>query len=529
MIKLTYTFLLSVFSFLLLAQNVPLNQTYENYFGQELHSLENDFHTSMKPYNTRDVGHVIDSAFLDLSKERSGWIGRKLFDEHLINVQKEEFGLIVNPLANVILGNDNNEENLIYVNTRGLQFMGHIGEKFSFYSDFYENQARFPQYLSDYSFENDIIPGEGMFKVFRFSDTDTRDFAFVTGVLNYRPNKFFDFQFGQGKNFFGDGYRSLLLSDNAFTYPFLKITTSVWKLKYTNLFTQMSDIRATGPSGTFVRKYVSSHFLSVNLGKRLNVGLFESVIYEDSTGTRGYDINYLNPIIFYRPVEFAIGSGNGNVIMGINAKYKLTDKAHLYGQLMIDEFVFRELRARNGSWVNKFGIQLGGKIYDFVLPGLTVQSEINFVRPFTYSHFNTFQNYAHYNQPLAHPLGANFTESVSHITYQNGRFFGELEFMYASQGRDTLGSNWGADVYRDYREREQDFDNEIGQGVNTKILFSDLKIGYLFNPKTNLRIQVGFTYRKFSPEIETANLKSNTTQYFYAGVTTNLTNRYYDF
>ncbi|MDF1868501.1 MAG: hypothetical protein P1U70_27000 [Saprospiraceae bacterium] len=332
--KLIYIFFFIVSFSYLFGQNAPSNHSFENYFGKRLHSLNNDFHTSIKPYNTRDIQSVIDSSFQGLEKTRNGWIARKLFNEHMLEVKKEDYGLVINPLANVNLGRENNEEDLIYTNTRGLQLFGYIGEKFIFYSDFYENQIRSPQYISDYTRENEVIPGEGMFK----DDLDTRDFAFVTGGINFRPSKFFDFQFGQGKSFIGDGYRSLLLSDNAFTYPFLKITTSVWKLKYVNLFTQMSDIRANNASGTFVKKYVTSHYLSLNIGQRLNIGLFESVIYEDSTGTRGYDINYLNPIIFYRPVEFAVGSGNGNVIMGMNLKFKLTNKAHLYGQVMIDEF-----------------------------------------------------------------------------------------------------------------------------------------------------------------------------------------------
>jgi hypothetical protein len=524
-----YKILISCFllSSIINAQNLPKNYTFGNYLSKKTNTIENDFHTSIKPYNNRDLPNIIDSTFKDLNKERNGWIARKLFNEHFINIKSDDYQLIINPLINLNLGSDNNTEDLLYTNTRGIQFLGNIGKKFSFYTDFYENQGFFPKYINDYINQNDILPGEGMFKGFK--DGEARDWAYVTGILNFRPSKFFDFQFGQGKNFIGDGYRSLLLSDNAFTYPFLKITTSVWKLKYVNLFTQMSDIRANNASGTFVKKYVTSHYLSLNIGQRLNVGLFESVIYEDSTGTRGYDINYLNPIIFYRPVEFAVGSGNGNVIMGMNLKFKLTNNAHLYGQVMIDEFKFDEIKAGNGWWANKFGFQLGGKIYDFLVPNLMIQSEVNVVRPYTYTHFDTFQNYAHYNQPLAHPLGANFIESVTHITYRKRRIFGELEVMYASQGRDTLNSNWGTDVYQDYKDREQEYGNEIGQGVNTKILYTDLKVGYLFNPKTNLRFQLGFTYRKFSPEIETDNLKENTTKYFYVGFSTSLTNRYHDF
>ena len=44
-------------------------------------------------------------------------------------------------------------------------------------------------------------------------------------LIAYRPNKIFTFLGGYGKNFFGEGYRSLLLSDNASNYPFLKLET----------------------------------------------------------------------------------------------------------------------------------------------------------------------------------------------------------------------------------------------------------------------------------------------------------------
>ncbi|RMG85390.1 MAG: gliding motility protein RemB, partial [Bacteroidetes bacterium] len=490
-------------------------------------SIGSAFHTDIRPYNTLQIRENIDAAFRKVTTPERNWFARKLFDENLVDIQSEDYRLMINPLMNVRAGRENQSDELIYTNTRGVQFSGVLGNKFAFYADFYENQARFPEYLRESITQRKVIPGEGRFKVFK--DGDAQDWGFATGMIYFRPNKFFDFEFGQGKNFIGDGYRSLLLSDNAFSYPFLKITTSVWRLQYVNLFTQMSDIRFKKPNGTFARKYVTAHYLSVNVTKRLNVGLFETVIYEDSSGTRGYDVNYLNPIIFYRPIEFAVGSSSGNVLIGLNVKYRMTNKAHLYGQFVLDEFKFDEIKARSGWWANKFGFQLGVKGYDFLLPGLTAQTEVNFVRPYTYSHFNTLQNYGHYNQPLAHPLGANFVENVTLISYHKDRWFGELEIMYAAQGRDTLNSNWGTDVYKDYELRERDYDNKTGQGVHARTLYTDVKVGYLFNPQTNLRLEVGFSRRHFKPEIETPELKTNTTNYFYLGLTTALTNRYYDF
>ena len=39
---------------------------------------------------------------------------------------------------------------------------------------------------------------------------------------------------------------------------------------------------------------------------------------ELETYNRGYEISYLNPIIFYRPVEYSMGSNKGNALMGLN-------------------------------------------------------------------------------------------------------------------------------------------------------------------------------------------------------------------
>ena len=49
---------------------------------------------------------------------------------------------------------------------------------------------------------------------------------------------------------------------------------------------------------------------------------------------------------------------------------------------------------------------------------LDLQAEYNSARPFTYSHASLFTNYAHYRQPLAHPLGSNFKEFVFIGRYQ---------------------------------------------------------------------------------------------------------------
>ncbi len=531
-LELATLFILAYGGTILKAQSfyTPLSNSLLNSIEDSLHLIDNETFTTVKPFSVGVINSRVDNFNEKLRLEgnfaSNKWLGRKLLNEDLIQKHTEDFGLRLNPLVHLTLGKDNLSDKTTYLNTRGFQADGRLGKKFFFYSEFLENQAYYPKYQNDWILENKVVPGQGIFKAL---EKGGQDFYIAKGHIEYLPSKFFNLRFGYGQNFIGNGYRSLLLSDNAYNYPYLRITTSFWKIQYTNLFTQMLDVRYTNKEGGYLRKYNSMHLLSLNLTKRLNISFFESVVYGDSSGTRGYDVNYLNPVIFYRPVEGSLGSNSGNALLGLNLKYKLTNKVHLYSQFMLDEFLFKEIKAGNGWWANKFGYQLGFKSFNTFIPNLTIQSEYNWVRPFTYSHGDVFQNYAHYNQPLAHPLGSNFKESVTWLRYRYKRIIGELEVMYAKQGRDTSNSNWGTNVYKSYDTRTQEYDNKVGQGVSTSTFYTDAKIAYLVNPKTNLRLEAGITLRRFKTDIEKGALKNETTKYVYFGLHSDIANRYFDF
>ena len=110
--------------------------------------------------------------------------------------------------------------------------------------------------------------------------------------------------------------------------------------------------------------------------------LYESVIWTNSND-RGFDFNYVNPLIFYRAIEFETGQGSGNAIVGASAKYKWNNKVNLYGQFILDEFSLNDIKGGNNSWKNKFGYQLGAKYFNaFRVENLMLQFEYNRVRPY---------------------------------------------------------------------------------------------------------------------------------------------------
>ena len=532
----------------MLAFGQHYNLVNDRFMNQQIESAivlsESGMHTAFKPWRVSEVSKVIqhpDSAWnvnLPGKKFYSSRVGNKIFSEHLLQIDHKDYSLYLDPLFGFSGGKDQFTGRNTYDNSRGIQVMGSIGKSVSFYTSFWENQSVFVNYVDSFVQKNNVVPGQGRVKPFGDGGFD---YAYAAGYVSIQPSKFFNLQFGNDKQFIGDGYRSLLLSDNAFNYPFAKITTQFWRLQYTNLFLAWQNIGNASNSGVggYKQKFGTIHHLSYNVMQGLNIGLFEGIVWQggDTTGMRrGFDPNYLNPIIFYRPVEFSRGSPD-NVLIGLNIKAKLFKKYMFYGQILLDEFSLKEVKARSGWWANKQAFQIGYSFFNlFGIKNLNWQNELNVVRPYTYGHFTGEQSYTHYAQPIAHPLGANFIENVQFLRYRYRRFGIEAKVLMAQYGADSLKangsfSNYGQNIFQGTAEIvggptevPSIYGNTILQGVKNTLVFTDLNVSYLINPKTGLRISLNLSRRSQRTIFETRN-----TIWGFVTLSTLLPNRYYDF
>lgn len=445
---------------------------------------------------------------------------------HVINVYsnktKQNLSIAIDPLLNLSGGVDLVSKNKTFDLSGGIKTKVRTN---NLVFDFTAAQGftQLTAYQKEYVQDHEVIPGMAYARSYKNGYL----YNYVAANFWYKPSKHFYMQVGYDKNFIGDGYRSLLLSDNASNYPFLKLSTTVWKFKYVNLWAQFNDIRnSAGDRDLFQKKYGAFHYLDWEVTKRLNIGLFETVMWQnsDSIGYRGFDVNYLNPFIFYRPVEFSIGSPD-NALMGMNVKLRLWKNTFLYSQIMLDEFYLVHIRERDGWWANKQGVQLGFKVYDlFRIKNLYIQSEANYVRPFTYSHYAVIKNYGHYNQPLAHPLGSNFLESVNFISYNYKKFYIEYELMAAMKGENVDSVNYGADLYESYLTFANEYGNYTGQGLKTYIFYNSLKLSYLLN-ETN---KMGFFVQLIDRRKYTA-IADQHSLFVVAGIQIYPLKKYWDF
>lgn len=432
------------------------------------------------------------------------------------NLQTPDVDLHVNPVFNIGFGAETlsglatattNKPDPLFVNTRGLEVRGTIGRKLGFYTFFADNQAIYPEYIQRYGqtygqtynaegILQTTAPGEGFVKPFR---TNGADFLTARGYITFNTLKVINVQFGHDRNFFGNGFRSLLLSDNSPAYLFLKLSTRLGsRIQYTNLFTSLQNTQTprVQDDKLIPPKFAAMHHVSINISDHINVGVFEAEVFSRDR----LDLSYLNPIILYRYVESSLGSRD-NAFIGIDFKANFLSHFLVYSQFMLDEFRLRPLLAGKGDWTNKFAVQIGAKYIDaFGVPNLDLQTEFNLARPYTYSHESSptvtsgQTNYAHYSQPLAHPLGSNFMEGLGIVRFQRQKLSANGIFGVMMFGADpAVDINYGGNILKDYTFRFRDEGNFIGQGRKTVTTYADLRLSYMI--RHNIFLEGRYLYR----------------------------------
>lgn len=461
---------------------------------------------------------------LPVKDSTRSWSARKLFAEHFIQKSGHDFFLAVDPLFNMSIGKEQlqNTPDYLFQNTRGVQALGHIKNKLSFYTAFYENQARFVDYQSDYFIErgeyypnsgtyiqsNAVIPNGGRTKPFK---TNGFDYASAISYIRLTPIKQLAIQFGNAPRFFGWGHRSMLMSDNSYNYTHLSIDWEIIKgLTYTFIrgkqLNLMRKVHTNMVESPYERKGIGVHYLSYRPLPSLVIGLFESSVYLRDEATTNQRVNPY----FYQPVigvnTLANGGENADMknLLGLNLGWRFHPNHMIYAQTVSDDFSQLE-----------YGFQLGYRTGNtFGIEHLRFQIEYNQASKNLYAAENKRMAYTHFNLPLAHTLGNGFKELILRAGYQWKRIFIEAATVYyeANQPMDSKTNL--------FQSKQVAFAEN-----NTKVLNGSLELGYLVNPATRLRVFANVNYRTSTSDFG----ESLNYGVFSFGLRSALSNQYFDF
>ena len=369
-----------------------------------------------------------------------------------------------------------------------------------------------PNYLERRAQNDGYLSGLG------YAVADTLSHLYHThytfGHVRYTAGKRVALELGKAKQFWGDGYRSLIISDHASPAPYFKLTTTLGKFQYMNLWMQLRDISSTLTLPNARVKYSAMHALSYQITPKLNASLYEWVVWQnrDTLSQRGLDLNYLNPLIFYRPVEYSLGSPD-NVMLAASLRWSVTRSLQLYGQFVLDEFNVKLYRRSNNWWGNKIAGQLGLR-WNTPGKGLEVLAEINVARPFIYSHGSSIQAWTHLNQSMAHPLGSNFVESCLRLRYVKKLWSVTEQLNGAAVGRDFDANgdgatdNFGGNITRSYANPYGgNFGHELLQGQLHRTVFHGLTVSRALSESSRWEVYLRHNLRaeKVTDQLSTEN------------------------
>ncbi len=458
---------------------------------RQLYELDTIIHFSYKPL-------LIDKSLFDTlvanthtrysEKQYKRWLGRKLFYENLIRINYRELSMTIDPLMNFQGGMDLNDTSgrFLTTNTRAVLIQGNITKKVYFRTTFYETQSYFPAYVDSFIKVNKVVPGQGRAKIFKETGWD---YPVVSGILNFQASRNINLQFGHDKIFIGNGYRSVLLSDNSSNYPFLQVALNFFKnkLHYTFNYASLQVLKeindSEGTRDLFVKKTANFNYLSFKPSPIVEIGVFEGVVWErwnEENGQLPFNWWFANPVMFVNTIV-AANDTSVKSNLGLNLFVKPLKKTAFYGQL---------------SWntESSLGYQLGIKGFD-LFKGFNYFVEYNHIDAGMTGFNNRGYDYYHYNQPLTHQQVQDFDEIVARVAYRVSRILISAKYNYIATRNELLSPRF-VNIY-------------------------DFNAAFLFNPQTNLMFHAGFMLRQPYEE--------RTTQYIYFGLKTNLRNLYYDF
>ncbi len=476
-------------------------------------------HTGLRPIieSRADLHNVL--GYRRDSVPQYYWITAKLFKEHLVEVREGGFHLTIDPAFRFELGKDLREgseyadNTLLQQNSRGFRLAADLGPTVSFQSMFMENQATPPGYLFGYTQQHGVMPGQGRIKAF---NTRGLDFAWAAGNVSWTPRPWINAQLGRGKHFVGNGYRSVLLSDNANPYPYVKLSalTNNRRIQYTAIFAKLQQVGVadrlpTGEAGESLFWWKRATFLhaSINLGP-LQLAVFEGTMWKtiDTSGVMPFNAMEINPVIGLNTAVNGF-DGRNTQLLGLDAKYRVTDKLFVYGQ-----FALTDPGEGRHAW------QAGFQVFDIFRHDLHLLAEYNQATPFAYTKGDPRMSWTHDNQPLASPIGTDFSEVVVRADLgilRRIRLQGELSLlthpwglnMTDVAGADIFGPPRGTGAAGWYRDR----------------LFAGFFASYRLNQMSNMQLTLGYSMRDLRP-----GPTGQDSGYLHVAFHTGLFNRYYD-
>lgn len=345
-------------------------------------------------------------------------------------------------------------------------------------SDFYfVNTIRFDEkYKSDKNF-----PG----------NTDEWYYGRVeTGYIQYRTENVDIFAGRASRNLGVSDEKSLILSDNPYSYDHIYLSWNNSLLKFSAMLARLDDIfgydiRDSLKEEFWGTRYLSMHRLEVSPLKNLFFSLSESAIFGGKDNALKFE--FVNPFnIYYLSKQNEKGFKENNVNVNASAEllWHCNDYLSLYTQVLIDDIDFKS--DNRDKYPERTGYKI--KMYlNNLFENVGLTFSYNRINNWTYTSFYNWGNYTYYGKGLGYPEHG-VEEYKVNISYLGNSFFAEANFGYKNRREQNLSSNFIA------------VKTGFPYGTPEKYVFSELSGIYYLTNGLILNGSINYLYDKKNSE-----------------------------
>ena len=309
--------------------------------------------------------------------------------------------------------------------------------------------------------------------------------------LSYNYNNFI-IELGKFNRHWGNGNRSLYISDKAPSYPQIGFKYKLnQKLSYSYFHGFLnSNIPDSSRSSYYKNNFsqrsisiprsIAAHRIEWKPNDKFIFSFNESVIY----ATRSIDIYYLIPILPFYPIENYIGDTD-NIQMGVDILFRINELQKTYVSFFMDEFTPEWIfKSKNHNW---FGWQFGYNMKDVILKKSELQIEYNWTDQRIYMHKYDINDFYNHQHPLGFWAGPHAEELLFYYVTN----FGDrvLKFHFSKTKRGLNSRTMVEDNYQDMQLKRYE------EGYEERSLIS-ISFKTPSNIK-NLRYSIDLSYINF--------------------------------
>jgi len=243
------------------------------------------------------------------------------------------------------------------------------------------------------------------------------------------------------------GEKSLILSDNPYSYDTAGLQLGSRRFRFSFLTTRLNDMiaidtQAKSPAYQRYNRFWAIKRFDLSLSPNLQFGLSEAAVYGGVNGT--WQMIYLNPLNLYY-----IEQRNNRVQMDglwcADLFWKPSSYITFYGQYLIDDLIINNEPGQNdrGKHPDRMGVTAKIVLTDVAAPGSQIGLSYTRIGNWTYMSYRNYENYISNGMGMGYPDNS-IEEVAADISWFGCRaWVMQLRGGYARQGSQDMTIPFG--------------------------------------------------------------------------------------